>query len=60
MNASDAEIYQKAEVLLLNGDVKAAVKHLTSHKKNKLALMIAQSINSKRHLNSPFLLMNRE
>jgi hypothetical protein len=33
--------------LILNGDIKTAVRMLTKQKKHKLALIVAQSVNSK-------------
>jgi hypothetical protein len=33
--------------LILNGDIKTAVRTLTKQKKHKLALIVAQSVNSK-------------
>jgi len=41
-----ASIYDKAYMLLINGDVNGAVKHLNWEKKHKLAMFVAQSVNS--------------
>lgn len=41
-----ASVYDKAYNMLINGDVKGAVKHLTWEKKHKLAMFVAQSVNS--------------
>jgi hypothetical protein len=38
-------VYGRAFQLLKIGDIKGAVKHLNSHKKSKLALLVARSIN---------------
>lgn len=36
-----APVYEKAYNMLINGDIKGAVKHLTWEKKHKLAMYVA-------------------
>jgi len=45
-NASDDQIYAKAYQMLLCGDFRHVIKHLTWHKKTKLAMIVSQSVNS--------------
>jgi TolA-binding protein len=46
IGATPDQIYQTALDHMLNGDIKAAVRHLNNHGKNKMALMVSQSVNS--------------
>ena len=43
---SDDQIYSRVKELIMNGDIKTAVKFLTKKNKNKFALLLAQSVNS--------------
>ena len=45
MQAPDDQVYERELQLLRIGDLKGAIKHLNSHKKNKLAMLVARSIN---------------
>ena len=44
--ATDDMIYQTTQDLLLNGQIREAIRHLNSHKKTKISLLLSQCVNS--------------